>query len=475
MNLCRVCLSTSVDKDIRDLKTCKKKDSKNYMDILYFCLDIHVSEDTKTTTKLCNKCFRKILAYHKFKTLALQNDAYLKTINLDLTVKLERIFDKENEEKSNNLYKPVFTNNNVIEICNVDEFYDDTLCMEFIPAEAIAAHEVKIEPNIKVENVINDSQSDDELLSVIKRIKEEDPSLVKTTPLEGERKGIIGNKQSKSAKIKLETKPRKQICEECGKSVSDIKEHAMKHGLKQDRKRIPCKQCDKTFTTYSARYKHNRVRHLGIRYRCEICGREVSHLNAHMTKFHRPDKLKACCVLCDKRFVNQSMLKIHMLHHTKEKPFECDICQKRFKLKPTMLMHKRQVHEKEKSHLCQFCSKTFFKKYHLQVHLRSHTKEKPFKCVECGNAFYCVTTLKKHQLIHSSEKKYQCDLCDMKFVRVDYLRAHMLCHTKEKRYPCKYCGVKFGRSDHRNRHQFTAHEKHLGTPLGLPDKADQYA
>lgn len=36
---------------------------------------------------------------------------------------------------------------------------------------------------------------------------------------------------------------------------------------------------------------------------------------------------------------------------------------------------------------CMFCSRTFSKTEHLERHVRSHTKEKPFHCQHCGRKY----------------------------------------------------------------------------------------
>lgn len=65
----------------------------------------------------------------------------------------------------------------------------------------------------------------------------------------------------------------KQMCEECGKTVSDLKAHSYLHLPMSERKRIKCRLCDKTFSSHSARYKHNKIKHLGVKQICTICNK----------------------------------------------------------------------------------------------------------------------------------------------------------------------------------------------------------
>jgi uncharacterized Zn-finger protein len=86
------------------------------------------------------------------------------------------------------------------------------------------------------------------------------------------------------------------------------------------------------------------------------------------------------------------------LHHSNyslgEKPFECDICAKRFTISRTLTEHKK-----------------------------CHSPVKPFKCKECGKAFNKKATLKQHMIIHSGIK-IPCSYCSKQFARKDKLSEH---------------------------------------------------
>ncbi|CAH2240295.1 jg14281 [Pararge aegeria aegeria] len=370
IDVCRICLTEAVERDITQLSEELKGDKKSCWDILLFCLNIQVSPESKLTTKLCVKCFIKIISFHEFKTLALKNNEYLCCLQ------------KRGDKKFN-----VFEMNNIKceEMSNGHS--DDGIC----DMEPLGKIEIKNEHNIE------DVPSDDELLSVIKKIKDE-----YVTEACKENKESRPKTKSKGKKVRIrkrdkEPEQREKICEECGKTVVNLFEHMKLHLPAAERKRIQCKVCDKTFASYGARYRHNKIKHLGIKQHCDECG-------------------KVC-------------------------------------------YFRRQVHDKEKTHLCQICSKRFFKKYNLQVHLRSHSNEKPFECPDCGKHFSSTTIMKNHQMIHSDARNFACDLCDMAFKKPGYLRVHMISHTKEKRYSCTYCDMPFGRSDHRARHERTAHQR----------------
>ena len=70
-----------------------------------------------------------------------------------------------------------------------------------------------------------------------------------------------------------------------------------------------------------------------------------------------------------KGFIEASKLKIHMIVHSGDKPFECDTFKKRFPRKFALIEHKR-IHTGEKPFECKICKKTFTKHSGLYNHER---------------------------------------------------------------------------------------------------------
>lgn len=72
--------------------------------------------------------------------------------------------------------------------------------------------------------------------------------------------------------------------------------------------------------------------------------------------------------------------------HINEKPFQCNICNKKFKLKGSLQKHLR-IHSGEKLFHCDTCNRNFSQKGHLEEHIRIHSGERPFHCNICDRKF----------------------------------------------------------------------------------------
>ncbi|XP_063618279.1 zinc finger protein 470-like [Cydia splendana] len=474
MIMCRTCLKTPAEKHISDLENGIKEGKHNCFEIMMFCLNIEVTQDSKITSKLCANCYKKILSFYKFKALSLKNDLYLRS--LDPVVQLEdqklSVYVDENGIKHENLLDSDEFGPVLLEDCDTEFKVDINVKsnnsdedgeIDFKDNNSDEDGEIDfkdnnsyddIEIDFKCDENISDNVEADEDQQSEQKVKHK--NIVKDTKENAPKK--LGHRKRDKSKKKEKWKPQRRVCEECGKSFLNLREHALQHQPKEGRQKLQCKACPKTFFSIGGRRKHYMVTHLGFKEKCDICGKEVAGLKHHKNLVHNPSALPYPCVRCERRFVGQSALDAHMVTHTKDLPFECDMCQNRFCSKNSVSRHIRQVHQKIRSHQCQFCSKAFFKIERLRAHVRSHTNERPHKCEECGKAFATAHYLKQHALIHG-DKNFQCQHCDMSFAKSGNLRTHMVKHTKEKRYPCAFCGVRFGRSDHRRRHELTAHQK----------------
>ncbi|XP_036328644.1 zinc finger protein 354A-like [Rhagoletis pomonella] len=138
--------------------------------------------------------------------------------------------------------------------------------------------------------------------------------------------------------------------------------------------RYHCKDCGKSYSTYSGLSKHQQ-------FHCPAAeGNQVKKV------FN--------CKNCDKTYVSLGALKMHIRTHTL--PCKCPIC-----------------------------GKAFSRPWLLQGHIRTHTGEKPFSCQHCNRAFADRSNLRAHMQTHSDMKKYSCPSCTKSFSRISLLGKHL--------------------------------------------------
>ncbi|KAG7281420.1 hypothetical protein CRUP_029869 [Coryphaenoides rupestris] len=153
------------------------------------------------------------------------------------------------------------------------------------------------------------------------------------------------------------------------------------------------------------------------------------HQHSIAKKPPKPVKKNHGCDMCGKAFRDVYHLNRHKLSHSDEKPFECPICQQRFKRKDRMTCHVRShngaVH---KPYICSVCGKGFSRPDHLSCHVKHvHSSERPFKCqvTACTSAFATKDRLRSHMIRH--EGKVTCNICG-KMLSAAYITSHLKTH-----------------------------------------------
>jgi len=152
---------------------------------------------------------------------------------------------------------------------------------------------------------------------------------------------------------------------------------------------------------------------------------------------------------CDKKFSRPSRLKTHILSHTGERPFKCELCEKSFSRNAHLKRHVAINHEgiraQQTEVSCTECGASFANKYSLKKHvIKIHQESSKYKCNECNISFNKHHTLKAHMIKLHREKYediiYDCDQCSKEFPNLWSLDKHK---RKHKAHICTQCGGTF--------------------------------
>ncbi|KAI5635914.1 hypothetical protein NE865_11333 [Phthorimaea operculella] len=127
-------------------------------------------------------------------------------------------------------------------------------------------------------------------------------------------------------------------------------------------------------------------------------------------KHVKVEKLVFTCEECDAKFALKVSLHNHIMSvHKKVRPYKCSLCPAAYLRANSLKRHFKTTHKKqrpEKKHLCSECGVKFITTRQLEAHMVRHTGERPFKCEICLATFGYRSALYTHnKLVHENVKR----------------------------------------------------------------------
>ena len=210
-------------------------------------------------------------------------------------------------------------------------------------------------------------------------------------------------------------------CDQCNKQYYH-KSHLNRHiASVHDRKKSECDQCEKQFY-----YKTNLNRHISAVHQGTVL--KVIHKRKNkdfnvLQKAKRNKSKKSLLKTKPSYYVENDIkgklgsFKFESKEHGIEKSTGSSNC--------STAVHEDSI---PKPYQCQICDFKFRYPSLLNRHIRSvHEGKRPFHCNICISAFYEKTKLKEHiEAVHEGTipKPYQCQMCDSKFRFPSLLNRH---------------------------------------------------
>ena len=186
----------------------------------------------------------------------------------------------------------------------------------------------------------------------------------------------------------------------CGRNGELLRHKSSVH-LKM--KPYKCVHCDFSFGWEGNLQKHIKIAHEREKeQKCLPSFASNPKMNRHILKKHAEIEMKT-----DKK-VQKVEDRNAVTKYKKERPFQCDICNARFKTKATLTEHNKHVHLKIRKFQCDFedCLYSCTRKDKLHKHKSSvHLKLKPYKCVHCDSSFGFTGDFQRHiKTVHERKR-----------------------------------------------------------------------
>lgn len=247
------------------------------------------------------------------------------------------------------------------------------------------------------------------------------------------------------------------------------------HGIDEEfARQLTCQLCCERFATPKAYQRH--VKHRHTKYKCDLCKcqyNQKKNLGLHMRLKHVPvnERPSYACTECDLAFESVARLKDHIRYrHTKEMPFFCHVCEKRFHMQGHLSSHMATHRDAGKTYQCADCGQV--SKYSKCIRApcyRPANKQKNYTqlpktnvCADCGKAYYRLDWLDQHRKEGNCMEKIKCRFCPVLLKNKRSLRSHIADLHSGSEFTCRHCPQVFTK-----KHQLFSHERKHKVDSGL--------
>ena len=239
------------------------------------------------------------------------------------------------------------------------------------------------------------------------------------------------------------------------------------------KEKVPCEECDKTFTSKVDMKLHLESQHLGILHTCDHCFHSFKlekMLKRHIRLAHPTVQFK--CQKCPKKYLLEYLLEHHVKAAHLWTILNCPKCGETMTNKDQLESHQcgnktneniRKESEDEK--MCEFCGKdieiqnfdTHVKACEALYHSKFHNLQ--YQCSGCKRSYSRKFQLRDHYRTNHQKKKFKCTQCTEEFAQKRSLKEHMNSQHLGIFLKCHLCGKNFNTNTALVHHIQADHEK----------------
>lgn len=278
-------------------------------------------------------------------------------------------------------------------------------------------------------------------------------------------------------------------CPNCSKRCNNPNA-LTKHFLESHQEKVfVCRSCPKIFQQLTDLFLHARQNHSdpekpprdpsNYRFHCDLPTCNYMTNNGGTFEHHRRAHTKEkpfACEFCDKRFSQKTNRNTHQSRHNSEKIFPCGICQKQFKTYDIYLSHLRTREHELREHsenvietmvrvTCLGCGCTLTSLFDIKNHTKTCSRELEleyrYKC-DCSQLVKNLDELKQHLRAHKDIMTISCPICKedgfdhMNKLNHHITRTHAL--RVQRKHVCRYCESTFSSAPEMRAHVAEMHD-----------------